>query len=450
MTYTKKRSTLWLGLLLALVMVTAACSGTTDEGVSPDEATSPTEPADPTACNLEAPSAPTTINYIGWPFAATEFYAAELEKCNEVDNIDLDVQFLDFTAVTEAVQLALATGTDSPYDIVHGSNPEMTAWGSAGWLMPLNDLIDKYRDEYNLDDIPQSAWDGSSVDGLIMGVPVIGDSQIIAYRSDLFDEFGLDVPTTYDEIIAACVVLADAPGIDIPFVIDFSAGWAMEIEFLAALRSFGGDYLNDDNTPAFNGPEGVEALTKMMEVLDACMGDAYLAYGYEAGESGLNNGTVAFVSIWATSMDSMSDPEQSEFSEVIKYAPAAAPKPGSQLGGTAWHNYFAIPAATTNDPDLIFRIIMEAADARSQADGAAFGVVTRLAVLDGVPTLLAVNTTIDKGVGPYEANPAIVLVQIALGETLPLVGSGEMTPQEALDAAAEAYIAEATAQGYLP
>ena len=66
-----------------------------------------------------------------------------------------------------------------------------------------------------------------------------------------------------------------------------------------------------------------------------------------------------------------------------------------------------------------------------------------------MPTLLAVNTTIADGVGPYEPNPAIALVQAALWGVLPLVISGDMTAQDALDAAAEAYIAEATAQGYL-
>ena len=325
----------------------------------------------------------------------------------------------------------------------------MAEFGAAGWLLPLNDLIDKYSEEYNLDDIPQSAWDGATIDGQILGVPVIGDSQVIAYRSDLFAEAGVEVPVTYNEIIAACATFAGAEGVDTPFVMDFSAGWAIEIEYLAALRSFGGDYLAADNSPTFNSPEGAAALTKMKEVNDACMGEAHLAYGYEAGEAGINNGTVVFTSIWATSMDSMSDPEQSEYSAEIMYAPAAAPLEGSLLGGTAWHNYYSIPATTPDDVDLIFRAIMETADEQSQTEGALFGVVTRNSVTDGVPTLVPVNITIAEGVGPYENNPAIALVQAALGETLPFVMTGEMTPQEALDAAAEAYIAEATAQGFM-
>ena len=465
----KKRFIRPLGLMMAFAMVIAACSSGDDTaGESEASPTTSTEVAevaeastttsaevaevamDPTACNMPAPADRVTINYLGWPFAATEFYAAELEKCAEVDNIDVNIEFLDFDQALDQMRLALATGGDSPYDILHVTNPEVAEFGFNGWLTPLNDLIDKYRDQYDLDDIPQSAWDGAFIDGNFLGVPMIGDSQIITYRSDLFEEYGLAVPTNYDEIIAACAVLAVAPGIDIPFAMDFSAGWAIEIEFLAALRSFGGDYLiAGGNEPGFNGPEGVAALTKMKEVNDACMGDAHLTYGYQTASDSLAVGSIAFISIWATTVEGLQNPENSEFPEVIMYAPAAEPKTGSLLGGTAWNNYYAIPAASTLDTELVFLAIMEATDAVSQAEGGQFGVVTRSSVTDGVPTVAAVNETVANGVGPYEPNPAIALIQGALGETLPFVMTGEMTPQEALDAAAEAYIAEAKAQGYL-
>jgi sorbitol/mannitol transport system substrate-binding protein len=313
----------------------------------------------------------------------------------------------------------------------------------------MDDLIEKYADQYNLADIPEGAFSGATYEGKVYGIPLIGDSQVIAYRSDIFEENGLEVPTSYDEIIEVCKALTDVEGLDVPFEIDFSADWAMEVEFIAAIRSFGGDYLNDDNTPAFNSPEGVAALEKMVEVKDACMGDAYLSLGYEAGEAGLNNGTIAFVSIWATSMASMWDPEQSEYSDVIEFAPAAAPMAGGPLGGTAWANYYFIPAETQNDPELVFQIIMEAGDFESQTRGAEFGVSTRKSVEGKVPNQDAVNTTIAEGVGFYDISPAIPLAQAALYAWLPFAFDGSMTAQEVLDAAADDYTAEATTQGYI-
>jgi len=468
-----------LGLLIALAMVAAACgtddaepaaAGATEatdaatvateadatgdtQAAAKDAATVATEAMvelDPAACNMDAPDSAVTINYLGWPFAATQFYAEELEKCEEVENISVNIEFLDYDSTMDQLRLVLSADS-SPYDIIHVTNPEAAEFGFNGWLTPLNDLIDKYRDEYDLDDIPQSAWDGALIDGNYLGVPMIGDSQIISYRSDLFDEYGLAVPTTYDEIISACGVLAGAPGIDIPFAMDFSAGWAIEIEFLAAIRSFGGDWLvPGTNEPNFASPEGVAALTKLKEVNDACMGDAHLTYGYQAASDGLANGSIAFISIWASTVEGLQNAENSEYPDVIAFAPAAAPLTGSLLGSTAWLNYYAIPAGSGLDAELVFLAILEATDATSQVEGGQFGVVTRKAVTDGVPTVEAVNASIGEGVGPYEPNAAIALVQAALQNVLPFVFTGEMTPQEVLDAAVEAYIAEATTQGFLP
>jgi len=75
---------------------------------------------------------------------------------------------------------------------------------------------------------------------------------------------------------------------------------------------------------------------------------------------------------------------------------------------------------------------------------------TRLAVNEyGGPYLTAANQTIAEGIGIYDKDQAVGIVRAKLGEFLPLVGTGEMTPQEALDAAAEAYTEEAKAQGFI-
>jgi ABC-type glycerol-3-phosphate transport system substrate-binding protein len=450
-----KKYSLLLSVLLILSILLAACGPTPEpekivETVEVEVEVTREVIVDPTACNIDPPESPVTINVYGWPFEIMNFYADEMKKCGEVDNIEVNVQLLDFTAVQEGVRLALSAGGESPYDIVHGSNPQMTEWGSEGWLLPLNDLIDKYRDEYDLDDISATAWAGGTVDGQIYGVPVVGNTLHLAYRSDLFEKYGLEPPTTYDEVIAACEVLRDEPSIDVPFTMDVSAGWAWEIEFLAFIRSYGADYVNDDNTPGFNSPEGVAAATKMKEVVDACMGPEHVAYGYEASVIGINTGAIAFTHIWASETPNMDDPEKSDFVGLIEFAPAAAPKPGGLLGGSAWNDYYCIPATTTVDPDLVFRVIMEAVDERSMQEAAQVGIVTRTSITEGVRDLPAASETIAKGVGIYAPNPAVVLAQSALESWLPFIGTGEMTPQEALDAAADEYIAEATAQGYLP
>jgi len=404
-------------------------------------------------CDLPAPAEPVEITIIGWSFEIMDFYADEMEKCDEVENIEIEVQMQDFTATKDAFRTAMAGGGESPFDILHIANTGINEFGDAGWLLPLNDLIDKYWDEYDLGDISQTGWDGATIDGVIYGIPATANTLHLAYRSDIFEEAGLEVPTTYDEVIAVCAALADHPELDIVYTQDFSAGWAWELEFLSFIRAHGGEYLNEDNTPAFNGPEGVAAVTQMKEIVDGCGGADFLASAYyEGAEININTGAQAMVHIWASNTVSMFDPEQSDYADVIAFAPAPAAYEGSKLVGSAWHDFYTIPATTPKDTDLIFRIMMEALDYDSQLGAATQGIVTRLAVSaqGGLPNLAAAAETIDKGIGIYDPNPAVALAQVALGNWLPFVGTGEMTPQEALDAAAEEYTAEATAQGYLP
>ena len=213
------------------------------------------------ACNIEAPAEPVELQLISWPFAITEFYAAEMEACSEVDNLTINVNLIDSTSLQEQVRLALSTGGDSPYDIVHGANGQVSEWGAPGWVMPLNDLVDKYRDQYNLDDIPQSAWDDATLDGNILGVPAVGNTLHLVYRADVFEANDWAVPDTYEELWALCDTIGfDNMDWELPFALDVSRARAWELEFFMLLRALGGDYLGDDLMPTFNNDIGVEAV----------------------------------------------------------------------------------------------------------------------------------------------------------------------------------------------
>ncbi|MEQ8675268.1 MAG: extracellular solute-binding protein [Aggregatilineales bacterium] len=403
------------------------------------------------SCNVDAPAESSEINMIGWSFPITDFYAAELELCNDVENLTINTQLLASADAQEQVRLALSTGGDSPYDIVHLSNAQVGEWGGAGWLTPLNDLVEQYWDEYNLSDIPQVAWEGVTVDGQIYGVPIVSNTLHLIYRQDIFDEFGIEVPETYGDVIEACNTIGlDNRDYDAPFTINLSAGWAWEIEFFQFLRAFGGDFLNEDLTPAFNGEEGVQAVELLLDVANACMGEFGYTFDLNAQEVAMQLGTLPATNMWASRAANMSDSERTDLADVIAYAPAPRVTEDSPRAGSAWNDYYAIPATTTNDIELIFQIIMEVADEESQQRAAAVGQVTRLSSSGfGGPYLEAAGITVAEGIGIYDKHPAIAIVRAKLGEFLPLVGTGDMTPQEALDAAAAAYIEEATAQGYI-
>jgi multiple sugar transport system substrate-binding protein len=434
-------------LILALLMIAGLpvfAGGAQEEGGA--------EAAASSEFNIEAPEKSTTIDMIGWAFPITEFYAKEFGKLNAVKNLQVNTRLLDSGSAQEQVRLALSGGKKSPYEIVHAANTQIAEWGYPGWLMPLDDLIDKYRDEYDLDDIPETAWEGATVNGQIMGIPAVSNSFQLIYRKDLFEKHNIDVPTTYDEVLAAAVKLKDEPSIDVSYVINLHAGWAWEIEFFQLLRAFGGKYVNDDNTAAFNSPEGVKALELMVEISEKAMGPVGMSYSVDDTEVGLQTGRLAFSNTWASRAVNMKNPEKSAYPDELAFAPSPAAVEGGPLAASAWNDFYCIPKAVDVDPELVFKVIMETVDLESQMRSVEHGIPTRTKAVqaEGVgPYMPAAMEGLARGIGSYPNVPSLSLVRTALGESLPLVGTGELTPQAALDRAEKNYTEEAKANGFI-
>ncbi|NDJ60383.1 MAG: extracellular solute-binding protein [Chloroflexi bacterium] len=407
---------------------------------------------DEAACNIAAPSAATSIDMIGWSFPITDLYADALEACNEVENLNVNTQLLTSSDAQGQVRLALSGGGESPFEIVHADDGFILEMATNGWAMPLDDLIAEYSEAYGLDDIPASLFEAATIDGQVYGIPFTANTMHFFYRTDLFEQYEIEVPETYDDVIAACAVLSEDPTLILPFTMNLHAGWAWRTEFHNFLGSFGGEWLNEDSTPAFNNEAGVAAVEKMLEVVDACMGAEGLTYSIDDSEIGMEQGDLAMVNIWASRAANMDNPDLSNFVGIIGFAPAPRANPDGPFSGPAATDFYVIPANTPVDPDLIFQVIMEAVDVETQTAAAELGIVTRTSVAEsgvGGRYLEAASRTIAEGVGNYGDDPAVAIARVAIENNLPRVITEGLSPQEALDAAAAEYVTEATAQGFL-
>jgi sorbitol/mannitol transport system substrate-binding protein len=399
---------------------------------------------------IAAPAAPTTVNLIGWAFPITEFYQSQFRALNSINNLTVNTQLLDSAGAQEQVRLALSAGQRSPYQIVHAANAQISEWGYSGWLSPIDDLVKKYWDKYDLGDIPQTAWDAATVNGKIMGVPVVANTFLMIYREDLFKKHGIAVPKSYDDVLAAVAKLRNEPTIDIPFVINLHAGWAWEIEFFQFLRGFGGDFLNADNTPAFNSPAGVKALEKLLQVANQGVGKEGLAYSVDNLEVGLQTGRVAFANTWASRAVKMNNPEFSDFVKELKFAPSPVLMSGGKAGASAFNDFYCIPAKSEVDRELVFQVIMEATKLESQMEALKHGVPTRakaLASQDAAVYMPAAMQSLRDGIGGYPNNPGVPIVRRVLAQVLPTAITGTETPKQVLDKAAALYTEAAKAQG---
>jgi multiple sugar transport system substrate-binding protein len=181
------------------------------------------------------------------------------------NRIELDVN--PYAGALDKIRNSLRAGNGS-YDLLAIDNNWMVEFFDGGFLVPINDLDPGFK----LD--PQvSTYDGTIYwndklhtfdprGGKLMGLPVNGNVEVFYYRKDLYDQHGLKVPQTWDEVLANAAKLNDGSRI-YGFVHRDDRESALA-DFSNYLFSFGGDVFADassgDFTVTLNSPAALRAL----------------------------------------------------------------------------------------------------------------------------------------------------------------------------------------------
>ena len=117
-----------------------------------------------------------------------------------VPGVTVEPQLSNFPQFQEKVRIGLSARSDE-IDLMACSGAKVREFAKAGWLEPLDDLWDKYRAEYDLDDMPVNVVDNMRYEGRLYAVPFGMNTMFFFYRKDLFDEKGVQPPTTMEEYV---------------------------------------------------------------------------------------------------------------------------------------------------------------------------------------------------------------------------------------------------------
>ena len=219
----------------------------------------------------------TTI-VVSWP-ALSHFNKAEelIEEFTEETGIEVEVDALQYLKLRDR-QLLEMSKDEGEYDIVSWVVMWKGEYVSKGLLTPLsqfytmgslvdpsydiNDIADGYLQNGGIVGGHKGYMPGKS--GAMYGVPFGAETSILAYRKDIFEEQGINVPATYDELRAAMAKLGEA---GIPAMTSrgktghqVTAGWLLH------LAPLGGKIFDDEWNPVINSPEAVEAAQVMREI----------------------------------------------------------------------------------------------------------------------------------------------------------------------------------------
>ena len=139
----------------------------------------------------------------------------ELYEETTGNTVELDVN--PFAGSLEKQRTAVRTD-ESPFDLLIMNAGFYVEFYKGGFMDPLQEIDPEFKlseDIYDFDEsICYDATAGSvscDGDGKLMAVPVNPNILILHYRADLYDEKGLEVPKTWDELFANAEMLDDQP-----------------------------------------------------------------------------------------------------------------------------------------------------------------------------------------------------------------------------------------------
>ena len=206
------------------------------------------------ACGGKAEAGKTTVTMIAAQYgnetaAWWADFEAKFEAANE--NIDLVVDVVSWNDIYTVVNTRIA----------NGEQPDL-----------LN--IDGFAD-YQADDLllPASEWvsektyakffpsflDQSVVDGVVWAVPDLASARALYYNADILAAAGVEVPTTWDELKAACEAIKAYDASIYPWGVDMTTDEGQACFAYYAWNN-GGDFTDANGNWVLNSAENAEAV----------------------------------------------------------------------------------------------------------------------------------------------------------------------------------------------
>lgn len=238
-------------LVLAMALSLAACSSSNSE--PPATKSAETTPA---AAGSEASAAAdkVTVNIIAAQYGTRTAdwwvgFEQDFEAANE--NIDLVVDVVSWNDIYTVVNTRIANG-EAP-DVL---NIDVFAdYQADGLLLPAQDYVsdETYAKFY------ESFLDQSVIDGTVWAVPDLASARAMYYNVDILEAAGVEVPTTWEELRAACeAIKAYDPDI-YPWGVDMTTDEGQAC-FAYYIWNNGGDFTDAEGNWTLNSPENVEAI----------------------------------------------------------------------------------------------------------------------------------------------------------------------------------------------
>ena len=415
-----------LALVAATALTIAACGSGTESNTGQGEGEGP----------VPEPTEPVTITFQSWVGNATmKKFVAQFEE--EHPNITVELQNAPAEGASTKLTTQIAGG--NPPDVAWLNASDTADFGSRDALVNLDDYIAR-SDIINPDDYVEAFKTFVTYEDSWYGLPLQGETTGLFYRTDLFEEAGIDgPPATWEEFEAAAETLTIPEENQYGFEI-----FASEAAYYwyPWLYQAGGDLLSEDGEILFDSEEAKNAAEFYVGLADYAPQDYFQSNSYDGRVAFIEGQVAMYVAGNWFAGTLMSEAPQIDG----KWATAPLPEGPAGCKTTIAGDAVAIMSASEN-PDAAWKWIEFLSQPEILAEwnyGSPDG--TNLPALQSLldspqlveqkPVLEGFADLMECGVASTVSNPKFPRVETVLNAELGEAIYGEQSPEEALDNAA--------------
>ncbi len=156
-------------------------------------------------------------------------------------------------------------------------------------------------DQFPTDDLLPAAVDSATYFDKLYALPVATNAGLLFYRTDLLDKYGVQPPTSFDEMKAACdKIQAGEKNSKLNcFAGQYQKYEGLTVNFAEAVNGAGGEILGDDGKPNVSTPEAQKGLQTLVDWFkDGYIPKAAITWQEEQGRVAFQEGNLIFHRNW--------------------------------------------------------------------------------------------------------------------------------------------------------
>ena len=247
-------------------------------------------------------------------------------------NVTVNMTIVPENEVRQIITQDISTQSGQ-FDVVTIGTFEVPLWAESGWLEEVGEEA-AADPNYNLDDIFQAHIDGLSYDDGLYGLPFYGESSMTFYRTDVFEEAGIEMPErpTWDQIAEYARQIHNPDEEMYGICLRGLPGWGQQLAPLTTvINAFGGRWYDENWEAQLSAEESAQAIDFYISLLNDAGEPGAEQAGFTECQTLFNQGQVAMWYDATSAAELISDPDLSTVAENVGYAYAP-----TQVGPTNW------------------------------------------------------------------------------------------------------------------